>query len=118
MTALFAFNDVIALGAMRALRDSGIEVPNEVAVLGCDDIEAARYAMIGLSTMRIPKYEMGARAADIILQGIRGTLTDRMNAVLEAELVERESTGPLEATGPLDRPREDQLQVKPGARID
>jgi len=92
-TAVFAFNDVIALGAVRALREHGAEIPADVSVLGCDDIEAARYSAVSLSTMRIPKYEMGARAADIILQSIRAPSAERVHLVLEAELVQRESTG-------------------------
>jgi DNA-binding LacI/PurR family transcriptional regulator len=92
-TAIFAFNDVIALGALRALRDKGVNVPGDMSVLGCDDIEAAPYSAVSLSTMRIPKYEMGARAADIILNSMRTPTTDRHQVVLEATLVERESTG-------------------------
>jgi len=92
-TALFAFNDVIALGALRALRDGGVSVPGKMSVLGCDDIEAARYSAVSLSTMRIPKFEMGARAAGIILDSMRTPAAERHHVVLEAELVERESTG-------------------------
>lgn len=66
-TALFAFNDISALGAIRALRDAGLRVPEDVSVVGFDDIASAAYQNPGLTTVRQPLYEMGQRAADTLV---------------------------------------------------
>ncbi len=66
-TALFAFNDISALGAIRAIRESGLRVPEDVSVIGFDDIASAAYQNPGLTTVRQPLYEMGQRAADTLV---------------------------------------------------
>ncbi len=66
-TALFAFNDISALGAIRAIRESGLRVPEDVSVVGFDDIASAAYQNPGLTTVRQPLYEMGQRAADTLV---------------------------------------------------
>lgn len=66
-TALFAFNDISALGAIRAIRDAGLRVPEDVSVVGFDDIASAAYQNPGLTTVRQPLYEMGQRAADTLV---------------------------------------------------
>jgi DNA-binding LacI/PurR family transcriptional regulator len=62
-TALFAFTDISAMGAIRALRDSGLRVPDDVSVVGFDDIQNAAYQNPGLTTVRQPLREMGRLAA-------------------------------------------------------
>src|SRR4051794_38044478 len=69
-TALFAFNDISAMGAIRALRETGLRVPDDVSVLGFDDIPSAAYQHPGLTTIRQPLYEMGQRAADTLVARI------------------------------------------------
>ena len=91
-TAVFTFNDAMAIGAMRYFREQGLSIPGDLAILGCDDIEMSRYSLVSLSTMRIPKYEMGCQAAEAILGIIRGEFIQRVKIILKAELVEREST--------------------------
>ncbi len=66
-TALFAFNDISALGAIKAIRDAGLRVPEDVSVVGFDDIPSAAYQHPGLTTIRQPLYEMGQRAADVLV---------------------------------------------------
>jgi DNA-binding LacI/PurR family transcriptional regulator len=66
-TALFAFNDISALGAIRAIREHGLRVPEDVSVVGFDDIASAAYQNPGLTTVRQPLYEMGQRAADTLV---------------------------------------------------
>ena len=66
-TALFAFNDISALGAIRAIRDAGLRVPEDVSVVGFDDIASAAYQNPGLTTVRQPLYEMGQCAADTLV---------------------------------------------------
>lgn len=66
-TALFAFNDISALGAIRAIREAGLRVPEDVSVIGFDDIASAAYQHPGLTTVRQPLYDMGQRAADTVV---------------------------------------------------
>lgn len=92
-TALFAFNDVSAMGAMRAFRDAGLGVPEDVSVVGFDDILAAAYHTPSLTTIRQPLRRMGQIAAEILLKRIAGE-GDRVGSAVqvEPELVVREST--------------------------
>jgi DNA-binding LacI/PurR family transcriptional regulator len=97
-TALFCFNDIAAIGAIRALKESGLRVPEDVSVVGFDDILSAAYASPSLTTVRQPLLEMGRRGAQILLDRI----ADReknfpSQVVMEPELVVRESTAPAPA---------------------
>jgi DNA-binding LacI/PurR family transcriptional regulator len=69
-TAIFAFNDISAIGAIRALRESGLRVPEDVSVVGFDDIQSAAYQNPGLTTVRQPLRKMGTIAAETVLRGI------------------------------------------------
>lgn len=97
-TALFAFNDISAMGAIRALRESGRQVPDDVSVVGFDDIQSAAFQNPSLTTVRQPLREMGRAAAEILLKRINrpgSELHDKH--IVEAELVIRETTGPAPA---------------------
>jgi LacI family transcriptional regulator len=72
-TALFAFNDISAIGAIRALQEAGLRVPEDVSVLGFDDIYAAAFHNPALTTIRQPLFEMGQLAAQTLLQRISQT---------------------------------------------
>jgi LacI family transcriptional regulator len=85
-TALFAFNDVSAIGAIRALEESGLRVPADVSVLGFDDIYAAAYHYPPLTTIRQPLFEMGSIAAR--------TLLDKLNGSKESEFLPELSVEP------------------------
>lgn len=94
-TAVFCFNDIAAIGAIRALKDAGLDVPGDVSVVGFDDIQSAAFATPSLTTVRQPLTEMGRRGAQILLERI----SDRekpfpAEIVMQPELVVRESTGP------------------------
>jgi LacI family transcriptional regulator len=94
-TAIFCFNDIAAIGAIRALKDAGLSVPEDVSVVGFDDIQSAAYSTPSLTTVRQPLMEMGKRGAQVLLERI----ADREKAfaseiVMTPELVVRESTGP------------------------
>ena len=69
-TAIFAANDSMAIGALSALRESGVRVPEEMAVAGFDDIPLARYMDPPLSSVKVPISNLGARAVEILLHGI------------------------------------------------
>lgn len=93
-TALVAFNDVSAIGAIRALRDAGLRVPEDVSVVGFDDIPFAAYQNPGLTTIRQPLWEMGRLAAETVLSRIaNGNGSPYPNTInVEPELIVRETT--------------------------
>jgi len=94
-TAIFCFNDISAIGAIRALKDVGLSVPGDVSVVGFDDILSAAYATPSLTTVRQPLMEMGKRGAEILLDRIADREKDYPpDVVMAPELVVRESTGP------------------------
>ncbi len=97
-TALFAFNDICAMGAIRALHEFGLRVPEDVSVLGFDDIESAAYQPRGLTTVQQPLREMGKTAAQVILNRIaNGNKAERESEqiLFEPRLVVRETTAPV-----------------------
>ena len=90
-TALVAYNDISALGAMTALREAGHKVPEDVSVMGFDDIEFASIAYPPLTTIRQPLREMGATAAELLIRKIgRNEVVE--NIRVRPELVVRSST--------------------------
>lgn len=92
-TALISFNDVAAIGAIRAFRDHGLRVPEDVSIVGFDDIQGAAYHNPSLTTIRQPLHSMGTHAARILLQRIRGKEYPEHVAIVP-ELIIRESTCP------------------------
>ena len=95
-TAIFAFNDVSAIGAVRALREAGLRVPQDVSVIGFDDIQSAAFQNPGLTTVRQPLRTMGMLAAETVVRRISSP-TDHPPAkqlLVDAELVVRDSTCP------------------------
>ncbi|MGB6973899.1 MAG: LacI family DNA-binding transcriptional regulator [Terracidiphilus sp.] len=93
-TALVSFDDIAAIGAIRALMDHGLKVPNDVSVIGFDDIQGAAFYNPSLTTIRQPLVQMGTVAARILLQRIRGQATFPDEVPIHPELVIRESTCP------------------------
>lgn len=93
-TALVAFNDIAAIGAIRAFIDRGLRVPEDVSVVGFDDIESAAFHNPSLTTIRQPLHEMGVAAARILLQRLRGQAISPEVVSIHPELIIRESTCP------------------------
>jgi DNA-binding LacI/PurR family transcriptional regulator len=95
-TALFAFNDISAMGAIRALREAKLRVPDDVSVVGFDDIQSAAYQNPALTTVRQPLREMGRIAAETLLRRIRRSGSDSHGGetTVEPKLIIRETTGP------------------------
>src|SRR5271170_1947214 len=95
-TALFAFNDVSAIGAIKALREVGLRVPQEVYVVGVDDVQSAAFQNPALTTVRQPLRRMGMLAAQTVLEqiGASESTVHAQQIVVEPELVVRESTCP------------------------
>lgn len=92
LTAIFAANDMMAFGALRALSGASVQVPDDVSVAGFDDVQMAAYVRRPLTTVRVPMYELGREGAGMALRLLaRGR---PRSAVLLTEIVERESTAP------------------------
>jgi LacI family transcriptional regulator len=92
-TAIFAANDLMAIGAMQALRDSGLSVPGDIAVAGFDDISAARLVHPPLTTVAQFQHAVGIRAAEILMDRIKGGAVGGGTACeMPFSLVERQST--------------------------
>ncbi|MDP9201997.1 MAG: LacI family transcriptional regulator [Gemmatimonadota bacterium] len=100
-TAIFAANDSMAIGVLSALRESGVRVPEDIAVAGFDDIPLARFMDPPLSSVHVPICELGARAVELLLHGITHKNDHpRRRERVSTELVIRRSTG----SQPAERP--------------
>jgi DNA-binding LacI/PurR family transcriptional regulator len=96
LTALFCFNDTAAMGAIRAIKDTGRDVPGDVSVVGFDDITAAAFTTPSLTTVRQPLFEMGKKGAQVLLERIANQEKQFPDEIeMGPELVVRESTGPV-----------------------
>lgn len=91
-TALFAYNDMSAIGAIRAFQEEGVRVPHDVSVIGFDDIPGAAFNSPSLTTVRQPLNRMGEVAAQTLLERIEGKKEYPFEIAIEPELVAREST--------------------------
>ena len=92
-TALFAYNDLSAIGAIRAIRGRGLRVPEDISVVGFDDINSAAFQNPSLTTVRQPLDAMGASAVRILIQRLTGG-DDPHQVTVQPEFVVRESSGP------------------------
>lgn len=93
-TAMVCYNDIAAIGAIRAIMNKGLRVPEDISVVGFDDIQGAQYHNPSLTTVRQPLNQMGKMAARILLQRVRGQATFPHAMPVLPELVIRESTCP------------------------
>ncbi len=93
-TAIFCFNDNMAIGTLRALQKRGISVPRDMSVIGFDDIPEAGAVSPALTTMRQPIYAIGEHAATLLLARINGEVAPGQHELLPAEMIVRESTAP------------------------
>ncbi|MDR1506942.1 MAG: LacI family transcriptional regulator [Treponema sp.] len=91
-SAVFAATDELAIGAMRILKDEGLRIPEDVSVVGFDDIDISSYFMPRLTTISQPLLEIGERTAQILHKYISGEQEDVMDITLPHKLIIREST--------------------------
>ncbi len=94
---LICFNDVIAIGALDACDKLGVKVPDQVAIVGFDDISLAGLNRISLTTLRVPKFEIGARAVQMLLNHLDG-IEYPSEVVMDTELIQRQTTPSLQAS--------------------
>jgi LacI family transcriptional regulator len=94
-TALFCFNDAIAIGAMRAIFEMGLDIPRDISVAGFDDVPVTSMLRVPLTTVAQPIHRMGEAAVELITERIReGASFPHRHIVLDTKLVIRESTAP------------------------
>jgi DNA-binding LacI/PurR family transcriptional regulator len=91
-SAIFAQNDRMAVGAIRALHEAGKSVPRDVSVIGFDDMPLASYFDPGLTTIRQDTFSMGREAARLLIRAIENPEKQRKHAKMPVELIVRNST--------------------------
>lgn len=101
LTAVFAYNDSMAAGALTALKDNGIAVPHHLSLIGFDDIPIARYTDPQLTTVRYPIASMARLATELALQGAAGTLDISANHCFMPTLVRRHSVAIRQTVGAI-----------------
>ena len=92
-TAIFAFNDNMAIGAMQAARARGLRMPEDISIVGFDDLEEAALVTPALTTVRQPLAEMGRMAVSLLLRLLNKQRVETLRVELATKLVVRESTG-------------------------
>ena len=97
-TGVFCYNDMTAIGALRAAQQAGVRVPDELSIIGYDDVAYACYVTPPLTTVKQPKHEMGCQATEMALALLEGGDAVQ-NLLVPGELVVRESCGPPRQTG-------------------
>lgn len=95
-TALFVASDVLAFGAMAAIRERGLAIPGDMALVGFDDIPLARYVDPPLTSVQLPAAELGQQAGQIIVHLIQDGDLSARNVTLETELMVRASCGAMQ----------------------
>ena len=95
VTALFCYNDLVAVGALQACAELGLAVPGDLALVGYDDILLSALVTPALTTCRVPRYELGGQAVQLLLEQIEGCSPDGHQIVLQPELVVRASAPEL-----------------------
>jgi DNA-binding LacI/PurR family transcriptional regulator len=94
-TALFAYNDISAIGAIRAFQEAGLRVPQDISVVGFDDIPAAAFHYPSLTTIKQPLRRMGELAVDLLVGQIEHSRDWQQEIAVQPEIAVRESTGPV-----------------------
>jgi LacI family transcriptional regulator len=105
-TALFAYNDISAIGAIWVFHEAGLRVPEDVSVVGFDDIPSAAFNSPGLTTVRQPLQRMGEIAAKTVIDQIEGNEEYVAEIAIEPEFVVRASTGPAPDYNPANWARQ------------
>jgi DNA-binding LacI/PurR family transcriptional regulator len=115
-TAIFSFNDLAAIGAVRALADVGLSVPGDVSVVGFDDIASAMYQTPSLTTVRQPLHRMGEAAAQLLVKRIAKPHEPYPEEItFEPELMVRESSGAAKVVA--SKTRGEVHETKPAVKV-
>ncbi|MGH6905410.1 MAG: LacI family DNA-binding transcriptional regulator, partial [Geminicoccaceae bacterium] len=95
-TAIITYNDAQAIGVIKGLQEAGLRVPDDVSVVGFDDIAVAALFEPALTTVAQPIDDIGRLGAEMLIRRIRGEIGDQSAVVLPSRLMIRESTRPLD----------------------
>ena len=104
-TAVTCYNDLVAIGLCRALNELGLRVPDDVSVVGFDDIALTEFVPVPITTVRVPKFRMGELAAEMLIRHVESRAAiPPQRAYLDAQLIVRRSTAaPADALVPPER---------------
>ena len=91
ITALLCYNDLVAVGALKACTELGLRVPDDIAVVGFDNIPLAALVTPPLTTCHVPRYELGAKAVELLLEQIAHADGDAREVILQPSLIVRSS---------------------------
>ena len=97
-TAVFAANDLIAIGMLKRLREAGARVPRDLSIVGFNDIPLAGLLEPALTTVRVPQLEMGVVGAHLLIDRLEGRPIDDVRVTLSTELLVRASTAAPDTT--------------------
>jgi LacI family transcriptional regulator len=97
-TAVLTSNDLTAIGALRAIARAGLHVPEDISIVGFDDIELSRFTQPPLTTIRLSRDELGRRAFDLLYETVRGQQRSGREIKVSTALVLRESTARVKAS--------------------
>ena len=92
-TAVFVASDVVAFGAMAAIRERGLTIPGDIALVGFDDVPFTRYVDPPLTTINLPAADLARKSCEILLQLIRHEQPEHRHVLLDSHLVVRQSCG-------------------------
>ncbi|WP_213991192.1 HTH-type transcriptional regulator GalS [Sodalis sp. dw_96] len=109
LTAVFVYNDAMAVGALATLRENGIAVPNQFSVVGFDDIPISRYTSPHLTTIRYPIFAMAVAATELALQGTAGLLDPKQTHLFMPTVVRRHSVAPLRNVAAITSSSQDEM---------
>jgi LacI family transcriptional regulator len=116
-TAVFCSNDFIALGAMQGARELGLNLPEDLSIVGFDDIQIATFVTPALTTISQPAYNMGSLGAEILLDNIEKRLHKPVHKILETSLVVRESTAISSRSKKRYLEQKPRISVEPRGKI-
>lgn len=104
-TAVFCYNDIMAIGALRAAHEHGLRIPQDISISGFDDIIESSFTFPALTTVRQPKFDMGRQGMELLLRLIASGSVDEVEKVppLDVELVVRESTDKAPALNQISK---------------
>ena len=91
MSALFCYNDLLAMGAIQSCKEMGLKVPEDVAIIGFDNISFSALITPTLTTIHVNKYEIGQRSASLLLEMLKEPDKEHPVHYVDVELIERES---------------------------
>jgi len=109
LSALFIYNDAMAVGALATLKENGISVPSQFSVVGFDDLPISRYTSPNLTTVRYPIFAMAVAATELALLGTAGQLDERQTHLFMPTLVRRHSVAGYKSVAAIASSSEDQM---------